>query len=44
MEIPDESQREIKKLALFVDTEKNYTEYENYRDGMKFEVYTRSIR
>jgi lipopolysaccharide cholinephosphotransferase len=44
MEIPDESQREIKKHALFVDTEKNYTEYENYRDGMKFDVYTRSIR
>lgn len=41
---PDEAQRQIKKHALLVDTEKDYTAYEGYRDGMCFEVHTRSIR
>lgn len=44
MVMPNEDERKIKKHALLVDTERDYTEYENYRDGMKFEVYTRSIR
>lgn len=44
MQLPKEEDRVCKVHALLVDTEKNYTEYEHYRDGMKFEVYTRSIR
>lgn len=44
MVMPNEDERKIKKHALLVDTERDYTEYENYRDGMKFDVYTRSIR
>ena len=43
MRIPDESERKIKEHAILVDTERDYTEYENYRDGMKFDVYTRNI-
>lgn len=44
MTLPPEEERKCKVHAILVDTEKNYTEYEHYRDGMKFEVYTRSIR
>ena len=44
MKIPEEKDRACKVHALLVDTENNYTEYAHYRDGMKFEVYTRSIR
>lgn len=41
---PPEDQRRVKEHSLLVDTERNYTEYEHYRDGMEFEVLTRSIR
>lgn len=44
MRLPDENQRQIKKHALLVDTQQDYTKYEHYRDGMHFTVYTRSIR
>ena len=44
MELPKESERKSKKHALLVDTNKNFTEYESYRDGMKFDVYTRGKR
>ena len=44
MKLPDENERKIKTHALLVDVNKNYTEYAGYRDGMKFDVYTRSIR
>ncbi len=44
MQLPAEEDRVCKVHALLVDTEKNYTEYEHFRDGMKFEVYSRSIR
>lgn len=44
MKIPDQNERSIKVHALLVDTQKNYTEYENYRDSMSFSVKTRSIR
>ena len=43
MRIPEESERKIKEHALFIDTERDYTEYENYRNGMTFDVYTRNI-
>lgn len=44
MTLPPEDDRKCKVHAILVDTEKNYTEYEHYRDGMMFDVYTRSIR
>lgn len=44
MTLPPEEERKTKVHAILVDTQKNYTEYEHFRDGMKFEVFTRSIR
>ena len=44
MTLPPEEDRKCKVHAILVDTEKNYTEYEHYRDGMEFEILTRSIR
>ena len=44
MELPPEEDRKCKKHAILVDTERNYTEYAHYRDGMKFDILTRSIR
>ena len=41
--IPDEEERKIKEHAILIDTERNYTEYEHYRDGMTFAVLTRNI-
>lgn len=41
---PPEAERKCKTHAILVDTKKDYTEYEHYRDGMDFEVLTRSIR
>ena len=44
MTLPSEEERKCKVHAILVDTEKNYTEYEHYRDNMTFDVLTRSIR
>ncbi len=44
MTLPPEEDRKCKVHAILVDTERNYTEYEHYRDGMTFDVLTRSIR
>lgn len=43
MQLPSEEERKIKEHAVLIDTERNYTEYVNYRDGMEFDVYTRNI-
>jgi lipopolysaccharide cholinephosphotransferase len=43
MRIPKDNERKIKEHAILIDTEHDYHEYENYRDGMKFDVYTRNI-
>ena len=43
MTIPSEEERQIKVHAILIDTEKSYTEYEHYRDGMKWEVHTHNI-
>lgn len=43
MQIPSEEDRKCKVHAILVDTERNYTEFEHYRDGMTFDVYTRNI-
>lgn len=43
MQLPKEEDRKIKEHAILIDTEKNYTEYEGYRDGMTWDVHTRNI-
>ena len=43
MKLPSEEERKIKEHAVLIDLEKNYTEYEHYRDDMVFEVFTRNI-
>lgn len=44
MRIPPPEERETKKHAILVDTERSYEAYLHYRDNMTFDVYTRSIR
>lgn len=44
MEIPCPEERKLKQHAVLVDTENSYEQYLDYRDGMKFDIYTRSIR
>lgn len=44
MTLPSEEDRKLKVHSILVDTEKDYTEYEHYRDGMTFDTLTRSIR
>lgn len=44
MVIPEPEERQIKQHAVLVDTENSYEQYLDFRDGMKFDVYTRSIR
>lgn len=44
MTLPPPEQQQIKQHALLVDTENSYELYLDFRDGMKFDVYTRSIR
>lgn len=42
--LPPMEQRHIKQHAILVDLDHSYEEYEHYRDGMCFDIYTRSIR
>ena len=44
MTIPPEEDRKCKEHAFFVDLEKSYEEYAHIRDGMTFDLYTKSIR
>lgn len=44
MRLPPPEDRVCKQHSILVDTERSYEEYADYRDGMTFEVYTRSIR
>lgn len=44
MKLPPPEERVCKEHAILVDTEHSYEEYADYRQGMTFEVYTRSIR
>lgn len=44
MTMPPEEDRKCKAHTVLVDLNRSYEEYTHYRDGMKFEVYTRSIR
>ncbi|MBE6843399.1 MAG: LicD family protein [Ruminococcus sp.] len=43
MKLPSEGERKIKEHAILIDTERDYTEYEHYRDGMTFDVLSRNI-
>ena len=44
MVLPPEEDRKCKQHAILVDLNRSYEEYAHYQDGMKFDVYTRSIR
>ena len=44
MQIPPEEDRSIKEHCILVDLKHDYKHYEHYREGMKWDVYTRSIR
>lgn len=44
MKLPPEEERKTKEHAILVDLHCSYEEYEYFRDGMEFDVYTKSIR
>ncbi|MBR3692627.1 MAG: LicD family protein [Clostridia bacterium] len=44
MQLPPEEDRAVKAHAILVDAERSYEAYAGYRDGMEFEVKTKSIR
>ena len=44
MRIPPESERTCKKHTILVDLTRSWLEYDHYRDNIKFETVTRSIR
>lgn len=44
MRLPSEEERKCKKHTVLVDLTRSWQEYSHYRDGMKFETLTRSIR
>ncbi|MBE6981887.1 MAG: LicD family protein [Ruminococcaceae bacterium] len=44
MVIPPKEERKCKEHALLVDLTRNYPHYSAYRDGMRFDMTTKSIR
>ena len=44
MQIPPEEERKCKEHALLVDLTRDYPYYKDYRNGMRFDVKTKSIR
>ena len=44
MQLPPPEQRLCKQHAIVIDLNRSYEEYSGYRDGMRFDVHTRSIR
>lgn len=44
MTLPPEEDRKCKQHAILVDLKRSFEHYDGYRDNMKFETYTRSIR
>lgn len=44
MRLPPPEERLCKQHAILIDLERSYEHYAHYRDGMEFDVYTRSIR
>lgn len=43
-QLPPAEQRLCKQHAILVDLDNSYEQYAHYRDGMEFEIHTRSIR
>ena len=43
-QLPPEEKRLCKQHAVLIDPEQSYEAYAHYRDGMEFDVHTRSIR
>ena len=44
MRLPSPEQRMCKQHAILIDLNRSYEAYRGYRDGMQFDVHTRSIR
>lgn len=44
MTLPSPEERQCKQHAILIDLDHSYEIYENYRDGMTFDIHTRSIR
>lgn len=44
MQIPPPEEQALKQHAILIDLENSYEQYLHYRDGMHFDVHTRSIR
>lgn len=44
MRLPSPEERICKQHAILVDLDHSYEEYAHYRDGMRFEIKTKSIR
>lgn len=44
MRIPTPEERSVKQHAILIDLEHSYETYSHYRDNMRFDIYTRSIR
>lgn len=44
MTLPSPEERQCKQHAILIDLYNSYEIYENYRDGMTFDIHTRSIR
>lgn len=44
MTLPTEEERKCKSHSILVDLTQSYEAYEHYRDGMQFDILTRSIR
>jgi len=44
MRIPPKEEQKCKEHAILVDLNRSYEHYKSYRDGMKFDTHTRSIR
>lgn len=44
MQLPPPQERAVKQHAILVDVQNSYQMYADYRDGMTFDIYTRSIR
>ncbi len=44
MRLPPPEERVCKQHAILVDPDRSYEAYRHYRDDMRFDVYTRSIR
>lgn len=44
MVLPSDEERQSKQHAILIDLKNSYEVYDSYRDGMTFDVHTRSIR